>query len=105
MLQNDNVTNYHVQYIDISTQYWHPESEEYAGGDNLTTALDSGWEIVKCIEVKNWYAGMRFVRVFQFELARGDNKMVMPVIHNPFVERYVIEEGIEVTEEEGEKTA
>lgn len=102
MLQNDNVTNYHVQYIDISTQYWHPESEEYAGGDHLTTALYHGWEIVKCVETKRWYAGMRFVRIFQFELSKGENTMVMPVIHNPYVERFTREEGIEIIKEESE---
>ena len=37
-----NPSNYHVQYLDV-TKHWDPDSENYAGGDALVTALSRGW--------------------------------------------------------------
>lgn len=98
MLKNTNVTNFHVQYMDVTSQHWHPKSEHYAGGDNLITAIEHGWSIDKCKLVQHWYAGMRSVKIYEFSLQRGDDSMLMPVINNPYVERYIKEESIPLEE-------
>jgi hypothetical protein len=91
-----NVSNFHVQYQDVTTQYWHPDSERFAGGDNLMTAIKYGWEIDKCVLARHWYAGMRSVKVYEFTLKRDDATMMMPVIDNPFIGRFIDEEGVEL---------
>lgn len=98
-----NITNYHVQYLDVETQHWHPESETYAGGDHLITALEKGWEIEKCVRAKHWYAALRFVTLYQFHMTRNDKTVVMPVVENPYVVRLIDEEGIELIEDENDK--
>jgi len=89
-----HINNFHMQYNDMTSQHWDSQSESYAGGDNLMTALHQGWDIEHCVEVKHWYAGMRFVKLYQFELARDGKSMTMPVIDNPYVVRFIEEEGI-----------
>lgn len=96
MAKSSNVSNYHIMYQGVTTQHWHPKSAHYAGGDNLVTALDKGWEIDKCVLVRHWYAGMRSVKVYEFSLTRGDDTMIMPVIDNPYIGRFVDEEGIQL---------
>jgi hypothetical protein len=81
-------------YQGVTTQHWHPSSEQYAGGDHLLTALDKGWTIEKCVLVRHWYAGMRSVKVYEFNLKRGADTMMMPVIDNPYIGRFVEEEGV-----------
>jgi len=95
-----NVSNYHVQYSDVTTQHWHPGSESFAGGDHLTTALENKWQIVKCALTKHWYAGMRSVRVYEFTITKDERTVVMPVLDNPYVERFIVDEGIELIEAE-----
>lgn len=95
-----NVSNYHVQYSEVTSQYWHPDSESFAGGDNLTTALENGWEIEKCALTKHWYAGMRSVRIYEFTITKGERTIVMPVLDNPYVERFIIDTGIELMKTE-----
>jgi hypothetical protein len=87
-----------MQYMDITSQYWHPKSEHFAGGDNLISAMERGWKINQCMLVHHWYAGMRSVKIYEFTLERGESSMVMPVICNPYVERFIIEEEIELVE-------
>jgi hypothetical protein len=89
-----------MQYLDVTSQHWNPDSARFAGGDHLMTALEDGWQVQSCRLVKNWYAGMRFVKIFEFDLINDERseKMTMPVIHNPYIERFVDEEGIEVIE-------
>lgn len=100
MAKATNVTNFHMQYQDVTSQHWHPKSEKFAGGDNLITAIDNGWNVEKCVIARHYYAGMRFVKVFELYLARDGQNMTMPVVHNPYVERFIIEEGYELEEEE-----
>jgi hypothetical protein len=86
---NRNTTNYHVEYMDVN-QYWSPRSQQYAGGDALITALANGWEMkdqVVCEEY--WFAGMRQTRIYHVELHRDGERMIMPVLHNPYVD-YVL---------------
>lgn len=87
--------NYHVQYLDVTSQYWTPRAG-YAGGDHLLTALQNGWEIVDCVEEQVWYAGARCVSVYHFTLQRKDEKMVMPVVNNPYVDRFISQSQLKV---------
>jgi hypothetical protein len=89
-----------MQYSDLTSQHWHPNSETFAGGDNLITALEKGWSIQKCALVKHWYAGMRSVRIYEFTLNKEDRTVVMPVLDNPYVERFIVDEKIELIESE-----
>lgn len=100
-----NVTNYHVQYLDVETQHWHPTSESYAGGDHLITALEKGWDIGQCVRVKHWYATLRYVTLYEFHLSRNGAEMVMPVVENPYVVRLIEEEGIELTDGDEQEVA
>lgn len=86
---NTNITNFHVQYLDVTSQHWNPQSAAFAGGDHLMTALKNGWDIVKCEETQHWYAGMRSVTIYRFELERGNDHMCMPVLTNPAVSRLI----------------
>ncbi len=88
--------NYHVQYLDVTSQYWNPR-EGFAGGDHLLTALGSGWDVDKCEEQQVWYTGARCVSVYHFTLTRGNETMVMPVVNNPYVYRFIIQAEINVT--------
>jgi hypothetical protein len=93
MSKATNISNFHMQYLDVTSQHWHPGSERFAGGDHLLTAVENGWEIDQCLLVTHWYAGMRGVKVYNFSLKRGDQQMIMPVIDNPYIQR-LIKEGV-----------
>lgn len=93
---NQNLTNFHVQYMDV-VQHWHNESQEYAGADCLLTALQDGWDMHTVIKKETrWYGGMRFNTVYYFELTRDGEQMVMPVIGNPFVDRIIEQPTLEL---------
>jgi hypothetical protein len=57
------------------------------------------------VEQTHWYAGLRAIRVFVFHLKRDGEEMVMPVINNPYVARFITEKGIQVQESEEAKSA
>jgi hypothetical protein len=89
-------TNFHVAYPDVY-RYWSPNCEKYAGGDALLTKLRDGWKADQtCYAEEHWLAGMRLVVVFHIELTRGSEKMIMPVISNPFVRRMIVQESFKV---------
>lgn len=98
MPKSTNVSNFHVQYMDVTSQYWHPKSELFAGGDNLITAVERGWIVEQCVLIHHWYAGMRSVKIYEFTLQRGEDSMIMPVISNPYVARFIKEEEIQLIE-------
>jgi hypothetical protein len=77
-------SNYHVDYVDV-TQHWHSQSQPFAGGDSLVTAIFDDWLITSVSRETHWFAGMRSVSVYTFELKRGDETQIMPVIHTPYV--------------------
>ncbi|MFQ3567247.1 MAG: hypothetical protein SNJ59_09620 [Aggregatilineales bacterium] len=79
--------NFHVDYPDI-VRHWSPKSEKYAGVDCLITALRRGWKLEGDIYQRDfWHAGTRQVVVFYVPLVRGDERMVMPLISNPYAQR------------------
>lgn len=98
-----NVSNFHMQYSDLTSQHWHPTSARYAGGDNLMTAIEKDWDVEQCALVRHWYAGMRSVRIYEFTLIKNGKTMTMPVLDNPYVERFVIDEKINLIETEEAK--
>jgi len=87
--------NTHEKYT-ATYQHWCPQSENYAGGDHLISAFRAGWELDDdMVAVKQyWKSGTRPVSIYHFVLVRDDETMVMPVLHNPFTERYIIENAL-----------
>ena len=63
-----------------------------------TSAVERGWLVEKCILIQHWYAGMRSVKIYEFTLQRGEDSMIMPVISNPYVARFIKEEEIQLIE-------
>ena len=90
-------SNYHVDYVDV-TQHWHSQSQPFAGGDCLVTALFDGWSISTISRETHWFAGMRSVSVYTFELKRGDETQTMPVIHTPYVTSLIAKSNIPIIE-------
>ncbi|MDL1900149.1 hypothetical protein FBR02_05200 [Anaerolineae bacterium CFX9] len=84
------LTDLHVEYPDM-TRHWNPNSEQYAGGDALITALQRGWEIAGQVWAEEyWHGGARLVMIFHFTLERGDETMQMRVLSNPYVRRSML---------------
>lgn len=100
-----NITNYHAQYLDVTSQHWHSNSARYAGGDNLLTALNNGWEIEACYAESVVYAGARSVSIYRFVLKRDGEVVQMPVIDNPYVTRFVEQSGITVQQSSSDENA
>jgi len=81
--------NFHASYPDIK-RYWSSQSQRYAGGDNLLTALQRDWKIINEIyEEHFWHGGSRLVTVYHIELSKNDYTVFMPVITTPFVRRII----------------
>jgi len=78
-------------------RHWCPQSEKFAGGDALLTALEDGWQIIGVIFRQDfWHAGVRRAPVYQFNLSRGDEVMKMAFVQNPYVMRFVSECSVQV---------
>ena len=87
---NQTAVNFHLDYMDVTSQHWHSGSATYAGGDNLLTALSNSWKIDGAITVvQHWFAGMRYVNVYHFHLVKGSDTLDMPVLHTPYVHRFI----------------
>ncbi len=105
MFLQPNPTNFHVQYLDVS-RHWATESESYAGGDSLITALQRGWEISnQVVQEQYWHAGVRCTSIYHFQLRRDGEMMTMPVLENPYITRLLWDnDNLEVTlKEDGDK--
>lgn len=104
-IDNNTVSNYHAQYFDVTSQHWHPSSAQFAGADNLITAVNEGWEFEDTVILRPyWYAGQRRVDVFYFKLSRSGEQMTMPVINNPYVERLITTHNIRVIKKDQEES-
>lgn len=103
---NQNNVNFHVQYLNITSQHWSYSSEKYAGGDHLLTALERGWEVSETVKLeRHWFAGMRCIEIYHFTIQRGDKTIDMPVVNNPYVTRFISTYNMKVIELEGKATA
>lgn len=93
--------NFHIQYPNVSNQHWHVGSGRYAGGDHLMTAVVDGWEIEKCVQYVHTYNGARSVAVYEFTLTREGEVVKMPVISNPYIERFIVINRLDVSQPTG----
>ncbi|GEM_PF-869606 len=93
--------NTHEKYT-ATYQHWCPQSEKYAGGDHLISAFREGWQLVDDIVKveRHWKSGTRPVKIYYFSLERDDETMVMPVLHNPFVDRCIIDLSLTLVHDE-----
>ena len=93
-----NLTNFHVEYMDV-VQHWSPNSEKFAGADSLLTLLYDGWQMNRTVKRReHWFAGMRSVYIYHIELERNGEKVTMPVVHNPYINRMIRSNNITVEE-------
>ena len=84
-------SNWHTSYP-VFRRHWRPNSETFAGGDALLTALDTEWVAKEtCYLEEYWHAGTRLVTLYHFDLERDGEKMTMPVLTTPYVRRIIRE--------------
>lgn len=95
---NINITNFHLEYMDVTSQHWDPKSEKFAGADHLLTAMHNGWEVGQCVQRTHWYGEQRAVTVYEFHLMRNGKHIVMPVLSNPYVARFIQDTNLEVVQ-------
>jgi hypothetical protein len=93
---SEKITNYHIEYLDVTSQYWHAESAGFAGGDHLLTALTNGWDVSRCTLMVYEYSTKRSISVYLFRLERRGEVMNMPVIDTPFLHRFIKDNNIVV---------
>lgn len=76
-------------------RHYHAPSEPFASGDTLQTFLYRGW--VANQEVQRhvyWLSAMRSVSIYVFLLQRADETIHLPVQVNPFVVRFIHDQGL-----------
>lgn len=93
-----NHNNYTHEKFTESDQYWSPESEEYAAASQLITAMRAGWSLAlpRVSARQIWHSGSRPSTIYEFTLVRGSKLMIMPVLGNPYIERYIVQHDIRV---------
>lgn len=70
----------------ITNRHFSPDSEYYTGADSLLTAQRYGWRLVNiAYEEHVLMRGGRYTSLYYFKLIRGAEKMIMPILSNPFV--------------------
>ncbi|MCY4061009.1 MAG: hypothetical protein OXG53_01435 [Chloroflexi bacterium] len=87
----------HEKYTE-GDQYWSPESEEYAAASQLISIMREGWILAlpRVSARQVWNSGSRPRTVYDFTLMRGSQLMIMPVLSNPYIERYIIQNDIRI---------
>jgi hypothetical protein len=82
---------FYPNHIDVS-RHWCPRSQRYAGVDALLGRLDNGWKIWGDIGFnEQWFGESRRITVYQFILTKQDNRVTMHVLHNPVLERLLMQ--------------
>jgi len=82
-----NPERLHDKYIDTN-RHFSPNSEYYTGADSLLTAQRRGWRLVNiAYEDQIMMRGGRYTTLYYFKLIRANEKMIMPILSNPFVLR------------------
>lgn len=91
-------SNYTHEKFTESDQYWSPDSETYAAASQLITAMRAGWHLAlpRVSARQIWNSGSRPRTVYAFTLMRGSQLMMMPVLSNPYIERYIIQHDIRI---------
>jgi hypothetical protein len=73
-------------------RYWSPQAQAFAAGDHLLWYIYEGWSVSNKVEGEtHWFSNNRYVVVYKFTLAKGRNRIVMPVVNNPFVQNLVLD--------------
>ena len=87
----------HEKFVEAA-QYWCPESEKYAAASHLISALRNGWSLAlpRARARQIWNSGSRSRTLYDFTLVRGSQLMIMPVLSNPFIERFLAQNDIRV---------
>ena len=101
---SSRTTNTHEKYT-ATYQHWCPQSEIYSGGDHLISAFREGWELVDDLVAvqQYWKSGSRPVSIYHFVLERDGETMIMPALHNPFIERFIMEQSLTLVYDKAQK--
>ena len=85
-----NPENNHGKYTDTD-RHFSPTSEIYTGADSLITAQRNGWRLVNiAYEEEIQMRGGRTTSLYYFKLIQNDEKMIMPIVATPFIERMLL---------------
>lgn len=77
----------HTKYTEIDRHFC-AKSEQYTGADSLITAQRNGWQIINTVyEKKVEMRGGRYTSLYYFKLMRNGDKLIMPIVSSPFIER------------------
>ena len=92
-----NRSDTHEKYTERD-QYWSAESEDFAAASQLVSFLRAGWVLAlpRVSARQVWHSGSRPSTVYDFTLVRGSQLVIMPVLGNPFIERYLVQHDIRV---------
>lgn len=86
--------NYDNYYMD-TPRHWSAESEAYTGADSLLTALEYGWQIIGAVYREDiLYRGARMSAIYHVTLERQQERVVMSIVSNPFLVRYLKQRGL-----------
>lgn len=81
----------HGWYTDTD-RHFSPTSEIYTGADSLITAQRNGWRLVNiAYEEIIQMRGGRTTSLYYFKLVKDGNKMIIPIVATPFIERMFLQ--------------
>lgn len=79
-------------YYTAKDRHFDPQSEAYTGADSLLTALRRGWDLVgPAMREDILLGGGRHTTVYHFNLQYGIHKMMMSVVSNPYLVRFLVD--------------
>lgn len=92
-----NRSDTHEKYTEAD-QHWSPASEDYAAASQFISALRAGWimALPRVSARQIWHSGSRPTTIYDFTLVRGSQLIIMPVLSNPYIERYLVTHDIRV---------
>lgn len=73
----------------LPKRHWSMDSESYSGGDALLGALDEGWKMIKSHQVTYAARSGRPMIVYVLWLERNNQIVVMRLVANPFITRFL----------------
>lgn len=86
----------HARYT-RQARHWCPHSEVYTGADSLLTAQRNGWRLAGLVYKQQViFSNGRQTTLYHFELVRGSETVIMPIVRNPFVERMIQQHAIDI---------
>lgn len=73
-----------------------PPIQRYVGGDQLVAALKAGWTLAPVVTAHVHQLRGGAMSIYYFRLSRQDEVLTLSVIDNPFIQRLIVEGGLEV---------